>query len=155
MGFILTTAQQLKKAFTPKLDWPSMGNSVKGVFKREQTAVLIKDGSIEELKLRYRNLRFTAVTTLVFLSIAFFSILVAGNFKDFFYSVTATLLFGMFYFRYAYMLWICRYTLVNGTDFGAPVNATGLHFLSAVMANPASLLPLALPENQPEKGASK
>lgn len=155
MGFIVSTIQQLKNAFTPKLNWGSMGNSVKGVFKREQVAVLIKDSDVEELNRRYKHLRFTAGAALVFVGIAFLSILFAGNFKDFFYSLSATTLFGMCYYRYAYMLWLCRYAVATGADLSAPVQASTRDFMNAVMANPASFLPLQLPQNRPEKGASK
>jgi hypothetical protein len=155
MGFIASTITQLKNAFTPKLDWPAMGDSVKGAFKRGQTAVLIKDNDLDEFQKRYKNLRGTAIITLVFTGIAFFSILFAGNFRDFFYSCSATTLFGMCYFRYAYMLWVCRYAVATGADLSAPVQATGGNFLSAIAANPLSLLPLKLPEARPEKGASK
>lgn len=155
MGFFVETAQQLKKAFTPKLDWREIGDSVKGSFKHGERAVLIKDRDLEELKSRYKNLRITAIATLIFLSIAFISILVAPNFKDFFYSLLATTLFSMFYFRYSFMLWVCRHTYLNNTDISARVEVTASQFWYAIFSNPKSILPQAFPDNRPEKGASK
>jgi hypothetical protein len=116
---------------------------------------LTKDNDYEEFKRRYKNLRVTAIISLAFTGIAFLSILFAGNFRDFFYSCSATTLFGMCYFRYAYMLWVCRHAVVTGADLDAPVQATAGNFLNAVAANTLSILPLKLPENRPEKGASK
>ena len=155
MGFFVETAQQLKNAFTPKLNWGQIGKSVKSAFKREEVAVLMKDSDLDEFRLRYRNLRVTSIASLVFMGIAFISIILAANFKDFFYSVMTTLLFGMFYFRYSYMLWLCRSAFLNGANLSSPVHSTGSNFWGEVMANPATLLPLKLPEERTEQGASK
>lgn len=156
MGFFIETAQQLKNAFKPKLNWREIGSSVKGSFRnRDEVAVVMRDSDVEEFKLRYRNLRVTSIASLVFMAIAFLSILLSANFKDFFYSLMATMLFGMFYFRYSYMLWVCRSAFLRGADLSRPVSETGANFWGEVMASPATLMPLPLPDERTQKGASK
>lgn len=157
MGFINDSQEQLKKAFTPKLNWKSAGGSAFNVFARKKTAAVIMRSEEEgEFALRYRNLRFTAMSSALFFGIALVTILFASTYKDFFFSLMASMLFAMFYFRYSFMLWVCRNGWLKWASLNNTVRATGADFIRAVSADPAELLPLALPEKPAqEKGASK
>lgn len=157
MGFINDSQEQLKKAFSPKLNWKGVGGSAMNVFSRKKTSsVIMKSQEEGEFALRYRNLRFTAMSSAFFFGIALASILFASSYKDFFFSLMASILFGMFYFRYSFMLWVCRNGWIKWASLDNTVRATGVDFIRAVSADPAELLPLALPEKPAqEKGASK
>ncbi|WP_408601306.1 hypothetical protein [Pseudomonas sp. PLMAX] len=157
MGFISDSQEQLKKALTPKLNWKGAGGAAKGVFTKKATAAVIMKSQEEgEFALRYRNLRFTAMSSAFFFAIALVSILFASSYKDFFFSLMASILFAMFYFRYSFMLWVCRNGWLKWASLNNTVRATGADFIRAVSADPAELLPLALPEKPAqEKGASK
>lgn len=157
MGFINDSQEQLKKAFSPKLNWKVVSRSALHVFSREKTsAVIMKNEDEDEFALRYRNLRFTAISSAFFFGIALVSIIFASNYKDFFFSFMASILFSMFYFRYSFMLWVCRNGWVRWASLENTVRATGMDFIRAFYADPAELLPQALPEKPAkEKGISK
>lgn len=157
MGFINDSQEQFKKAFTPKLNWKAAGKSAMNVFSKKKTSAVIMKGDEEgEFALRYRNLRFTAMSAALFFAMALVTTPFAATYKDFFFSLMASILFAMFYFRYSFMLWVCRNGWLKWASLDNTVRATGTDFIRAVSADPAELLPLALP-NKPaqEKGASK
>lgn len=156
MGFINDTQEQFKKAFSPKLNWRGAGGAAKNVFTKKTSAVIMKTQEEGEFALRYRNLRFTAMSSGFFFVIALVSILFASSYKDFFFSLMASILFAMFYFRYSFMLWVCRNGWLKWASLDNTVRATGADFIRAVSADPAELLPLALPEKPAQEiGASK
>lgn len=156
MGFINDTQEQFKKSFSPKLNWKAIGGATRGVFTKKISAVIMRSEEEGEFSLRYRNLRFTTMSSGLFFVIALVTIPLASSYKDIFFSLMASVLFGMFYFRYSFMLWVCRNGWVKWDSLNNTVRATGADFIRAVSADPAELLPLALPvKPAQEKGASK
>lgn len=156
MGFFSDTQEQFKKAFTPKLNWKGVSASAKGAFARRESAVIMKSKEEGEFELRYRNLRYTAISSAFFFAIALITILFASSYRDFFFSLMASILFGMFYFRYSFMLWVCRNGWLRWASLDNTVRATAADFTRAVSADPAELLPLALPEKPAQvKGETK
>jgi hypothetical protein len=152
MGFINSVSEQFKQSIKPKLDWKGSASAItNSLRKKNPVSVIAYDVEDQEFMLRYRNLRLTACSTLIFMSIAIITIPMAGNFQSFFMSLTASMLFFLFYFRYAFILWISRAGWSKAIDMEKPVELRVGDFSKAIINDAADFLPLKLPA----KGVSK
>jgi hypothetical protein len=152
MGIINTVTELFKDSVKPKLDWRESADGVSNLFskKRAQAAVAI-DVDDQEFFHRYKNVKFSSFSSLFFMGISFVSIPMAGSMLGLFTSILAVILFFLFYFRYAFIMWICRDRWGKGEDLESRVSRTTGQYISALFDDPAELLPRALPE----KGSKK
>lgn len=147
MGFFNTVAENFRDSIRPKLNWRSNAQGVSNLFsqKRPRAAIAI-DVDDHEFLQRYKNVRFSAASSLFFMAISFLSVPMAGSKLSLFTSIVAVTLFFLFYFRYAFLMWICRQKWGRGEDLEASVSTTTINYMRHLLDNPAELLPLALPE---------
>lgn len=147
MGFFNTVAENFRDSIRPKLNWRNNAQGVSNLFsqKRSKAAIAI-DVDDHEFLQRYKNVRFAAASSLFFMAISFLSVPMAGSKLSLFTSIVAVALFFLFYFRYAFLMWICRQRWGRGEDLEASVSTTTLNYARQLVDNPAELLPLALPE---------
>lgn len=147
MGFINSVTETFKESVKPKLNWKSNADGIKNLFtgKRANASVAI-DVDDQEFIQRYKNVRFSSASSLFFMLISFLSVPMASSKLSLFTSIVAVILFLLFYFRYAFLMWVCRERWGKGTDLEAPVSTTTIKYIRRILDNPAEFLPLALPE---------
>lgn len=152
MGFINTVSELFKDSMKPKLDWRKNADGVSRIFSGTRTkAAIAIDVDDTEFLQRYKNVRFSSASALTFMTISFVSIPTATTMLGLFTSILASTLFFLFYFRYAYLMWVCRDSWRRGINLESIVTSSMGNYLKNVWENPAELLPLALPE----KGSTK
>lgn len=147
MGFINSVAETFKESIKPKLQWKNNAQEVGGLFsnKRKKAALAI-DVDDHDFLQRYKNVRFSSASSLFFMAVSFISVPMAETKLSLFTSIIAVVLFFLFYFRYAYLMWVCREQWGKGADLEDAVTATTSVYLRRLLDNPSELMPLALPE---------
>lgn len=152
MGFYNTAKEVFKDSARLRLDWRENANGVAGLFSKDrQKASVAIDIEDQEFLQRYKNVRFASASSLFFMAVSFISVPMAHSMMGFFTSIVAVLLFFLFYFRYAFVMWVCRDRWSRGENLEAAVTNSTMDYLRRILQNPAEFLPLALPE----KGAQK
>lgn len=152
MGFFKTAVDVTKETFTPRLDWKQNANKVNNLFSRKRTTAAVAiDVDDQEFMIRYKNVRFASASSLLFMFISLVTVPMSSSMMGFVTSIISVTLFFMFYFRYAFLMWICRDRWGKGEDLEAGVSKTTINYIRKILDNPAELLPLRLPE----KGALK
>ncbi|MBI6882976.1 hypothetical protein [Pseudomonas putida] len=152
MGFINTLSEAFKDAAKPKLNWKGGASGVRNLFSSERTsAALAIDVEDREFMQRYKNVRFSSYSAMFFMAISFINIPMASSMMSLTTSFVAVLLFLLFYFRYSYIMWVCRETWGRGESLENIVSMKISTFLKAVANNPSELLPLSLPEKGTRK----
>ena len=152
MGIINTATQVFKDSVRLNLDWKKNANSVGSLFSSKRTAAAVAlDVDEQEFIQRYRNVRFSSMSALLFMAVSFITVPTAHTMMGMLTSLLAAILFFLFYFRYAFLMWVCRDRWSQGTDLELTVTKSVANYLRAIVDNPAELMPLALPG----KGTSK
>lgn len=152
MGFINSTLSSFKTAFSPKLDWKGGAENLNSTFgKNREIAVIASDADDQEIKIRYRNVQIAAWSSVFFCSVSIITIPFSSSYRDFLISSTAAVLFMLFYFRYAYILWVCRKSWKLGLNLEDKVSFSVKDFCKAFGEDLSEAAPLALPK----KGVKK
>lgn len=147
MGFINTVAEVFKESIKPKLDWRSNASGVSTLFSKERVrAAVAMDIDDQEFMQRYKNVRFSSISAAFFMLISLISVPMAHSMMGFFTALISALLFFLFYFRYAFLMWVCRDCWGRGVDLESNVTKTIGDYLSVLTENPEHMMPLGLPE---------
>lgn len=152
MGFLNTALEVFKESVRLKLNWKGTAKSLTNLFEKERTpaAVALSIDNIEFMN-RYKNVRISAISSLFFLVISFLTIPFVNSWTGFTTSILSVFLFSLFYYRYAFILWVCRMSWSLSIDLEAPVKYTVGGYFKAIGEDAAEFLPLKLPQ----KGANK
>ncbi len=151
MGFIKTSTDSFKTAFKPKLDWKGGASNLTNSLSSNKTSVIAADVDDIEFKARYNNVRISALSSAIFMLISILTLLYAKGEKDYLLSSTSSTLFFMFYFRYSYMLWVCRNGWSGKQDIQSEIKVNVIDFVRELGSNPLQLLPLSLSRKGSEK----
>jgi hypothetical protein len=152
MGFINTVSEAFKDALKPKLNWKGTAGSVSHLFSKERKPAVVAT-SIDDVEFmnRYKNVRLSAISSMAFFTFSFLSIPFVNSWTGFITSLLGVILFSLFYFRYAFILWVCRKSWILSIDLEQPVNYTVGSFFKAIGEDAAEFLPQKLPQKKGEK----
>jgi hypothetical protein len=153
MGFLVTVSEVIKSSLRPKLNWRATSDSVTNVFSKKKTPAVVAI-SIDDVEFmsRYKNVRLSAFSSLFFMTFSFLTLPFVGSWTGFLTSVLAVFLFALFYYRYAFILWVCRKSWALSIDLETPVKYTAGAFFKAIGEDAGEFLPKQLP---PRKGERK
>lgn len=147
MGFFNTVTEVFKDNIKPKLEWSKNTENVKGLFSKKRAPASISiDTDDQEFITRYRNIRFSALSATLFMAISFVSLITSKSMLEFTTSSIAAVLFFLFYFRYSFVMWVCRKAWAEGKDLEGKVTTSPSDFIKDLMDNPHELLPLSIPD---------
>lgn len=149
MGFLNTVTEAFRESFKPKLNWKSNSNNVAGLFSKERKPAVIAV-SIDDIEFmaRYKNVRLSALSSLFFMCLSFLSLPFVNSWSGFTTAMLSLVLFAMFYYRYAFILWVCRNSWSLSIDLESPVKYTAGGFFKAIGENASELLPQKLPSKK-------
>jgi hypothetical protein len=152
MGFLSTVTEAFRESFKPKLNWKSTSNNVSGLFSKERRPAVVAV-SIDDIEflVRYKNVRISAFSSLFFICISFLSLPFVTSWSGFTTVMLSFVLFTLFYYRYAFILWVCRKSWSMSIDLESPVKYTAGSYFKAIGEDAAELLPKKLPTKKGNK----
>lgn len=152
MGFLNTVSEAFKDSFRPKLNWKGTSSNVSGLFSKERKPAVVAV-SIDDIEFiaRYKNVRLSAFSSLFFMCMSFISIPFVNSWFGFMTATLSLVLFALFYYRYAFILWVCRKTWELSLDLESPVKYTAGAYFKAIGEDAAELLPQTLPNKKGER----
>lgn len=139
------TKEGLKSSFKPTLSWNKTFSALRNSTKEGKPYRVVEEGvTREEFAVRYGRVRFSAFAAAGYSSASFLIMLFSSTLQVALFCLLATVLFFMFYLRYAMVLWISRCCWKNWDKRHNEVRVRGKAYLQTIMNNPRQLLPLSL-----------
>lgn len=141
------TTNGFKDSFKLTLPWAKTARALRKSARKDQTYRVVEEGvTREEYALRYGRVRFSAFAAAGYALASFIIMLFSSTLQVAAFCLLATILFFMFYVRYAMVLWISRCCWNSWDKRHREVKIRGEAYFKTILKDPRQLMPLALPD---------